>query len=208
MDVYFPQTFESNQHGEQIKIKVWSNDAGQPGELIFSKFFTLPKTDSINQFYRIALNSPFQVKDTFYIGWEQLSSTKLFVGLDKNTNSQDKIWINTTGEWEPNNNQIEGSLMIRPFFITPETYPLATIQETDIKKITVYPNPSSRYFKFISPENTNWSVLTASGKQAQPLVNRDNEITILDFENLPKGLYILKFIYKDSIQTERILLID
>lgn len=203
VDMYIPQVVGEAQHGKQIKINIWSHGANGPSEIISARYLTVPKIETLNEFYRVEFSNPVVVTDTFYVGWEQSSSDRIFVGLDKNINSGDKIWLNTSNEWESNINQIEGSLMIRPYFEEN-----ATITSTDSfvdSTIKVYPNPSSRYFT-IKAHTFNITVLNLSGQVIHPIIDLENDVVKLDFSSYPSGIYILKIIEDEQSLTQRILL--
>ena len=101
--------------------------------------------DSNNKIITFKLKNPLIVEDTFYIGFKQNSDTFLPVGLDKNNESNDKIFFKVDGRWNQNK-VINGSLIIRPIFA--KTDGLITKVDKSEKKIIVYPNPSggSVYF--------------------------------------------------------------
>ena len=101
--------------------------------------------DSNNKIITFKLKNPQIVEDTFYIGFKQNSDTFLPVGLDKNNESNDKIFFKVDGRWNQNK-VINGSLIIRPIFA--KTDGLITKVDKSEKKIIVYPNPSggSVYF--------------------------------------------------------------
>ncbi|MDH5368185.1 MAG: T9SS type A sorting domain-containing protein, partial [Cyclobacteriaceae bacterium] len=204
IDAYFPQAVGNTQHGEQVKIKIWSHANEGPDKVLYSRFLTIPRIDSLNHFIRIPFYNPIELTDTFYIGWEQLNSQRVFIGLDKNINSQDKIWLNTSGFWEPNNNQIVGSLMMRPYF--KDTIIATSVNDINIPTVKIYPNPSSRFFKFEIENNISFKILNLSGQEVQPIYRKEDTTVILDFELLPSGVYIIKFIDNNSIYMERILL--
>ncbi len=101
--------------------------------------------DSNNKIITFKLKNPLIVEDTFYIGFKQNSDTFLPVGLDKNNESNDKIFFKVDGRWNQNK-VINGSLIIRPIFA--KTDGLITKVDKSEKKIIIYPNPSggSVYF--------------------------------------------------------------
>jgi len=101
--------------------------------------------DSNNKIITFKLKNPLIVEDTFYVGFKQNSDTFLPVGLDKNNESNDKIFFKVDGRWNQNK-VINGSLIIRPIFA--KTDGLITKVDKSEKKIIVYPNPSggSVYF--------------------------------------------------------------
>lgn len=212
VDVYFPPTVNFNQAGTQIKFKVWEDSLGQPGKVLYSKFFLIPKADTLNEFYRFKLeNTAIPVPATFYVGWEQLSSEKVFIGLDKNTNTAHKIWVNSGGEWHENNNQIVGSLMIRPFFtnvarLNNPANDIYTSTIEQVRDVKVYPNPSDRYFRIEKLVSTSITIFNQLGEQIEVPTTREHNATVLDFDSFPNGMYLLKFVDNSYIRTERIIL--
>ena len=96
--------------------------------------------DSNNKIITFKLKNPLIIKDTFFIGFKQNSDTFLPVGLDKNNESNDKIFFKVDGRWNQNE-VINGSFIIRPIFA--KTDGLITKVDKSEKKIIVYPNPSS-----------------------------------------------------------------
>ena len=101
--------------------------------------------DSNNKIITFKLKNPLIIEDTFFIGFKQNSDTFLPVGLDKNNESNDKIFFKVDGRWNQNE-VINGSFIIRPIFA--KTDGLITKVDKSEKKIIVYPNPSggSVYF--------------------------------------------------------------
>jgi len=206
VDVYFPQAVGHDQIGEIIKIKVWSHKDGLPDEVLHNQRIAIRKAEQLNHFRRIQFFDTFIVPDTFYIGWEQLSGNRVYIGLDKNTIADDKIFYNTTNMWEANDGSIHGSLMMRPFF----SDKLVTSFEKEVttKKINIYPNPSSRFFKFDMEQSHAFSIFNLSGQEVHPKNRKEGTSIILDFESFPTGVYIIKFIDNNSIRMERLLLIN
>ena len=96
--------------------------------------------DSNNKIITFKLKNPLIIEDTFFIGFKQNSDTFLPVGLDKNNESNDKIFFKVDGRWNQNE-VINGSFIIRPIFA--KTDGLITKVDKSEKKIIVYPNPSS-----------------------------------------------------------------
>jgi hypothetical protein len=66
----------------------------------------------------------------------------------------------------------------------------------------VYPNPSDKGFTVEFPEvNGNYIITNTSGKRVQ-----ENEVlTKRSFVELPKGVYFIKWINKNDIQTLKII---
>ncbi|PGH37483.1 MAG: hypothetical protein CRN43_20915, partial [Candidatus Nephrothrix sp. EaCA] len=68
-----------------------------------------------NKFAAFKLDQAIVAEKVFYVGWKQTYAVTVPVGLDKNSNSGDKIFVNANGVWEQNAS-LQGSLMIRPRF--------------------------------------------------------------------------------------------
>ncbi|QCK14939.1 hypothetical protein [Mangrovivirga cuniculi] len=58
---------------------------------------------------------PLVVEDTVYVGFQKFADFGLPIGLDKNSNNGEKIYVNLDGFWQKNRD-IKGSIMIRPVF--------------------------------------------------------------------------------------------
>ena len=121
------------------------------------------------------------VEDTFYVGFKQNNNNFLPVGLDKNTNSSNKIFYKVDGMWNQNT-VINGSLIIRPVF-GKTNYVLTSINEIEIEKENIYPNPSNGKF-YLSEAADIIFILNSEGQYN--LAESTNEINL---ENYPKVNY-------------------
>ena len=195
VDIYFPKTIESVQFGKQVKLKIWSQQNGLPGDELFAKDILIQKVDTLNQFYRYELNEGIAVADTFYIGWEQLAADRIYVGLDKNTNSEDHIYFNTTGEWEQNINDIVGSLMIRPVFGEVKepgiADPTSIISDAFDQSIKIFPNPTNGAFR-ITGDFDELSIIDLSGRKINFNQIKESNHTDIVLHGLPKGMYLIQ----------------
>ncbi|MCF6352217.1 MAG: T9SS type A sorting domain-containing protein [Cyclobacteriaceae bacterium] len=140
IDIYFPN-IQGNQAGLPLELFVLNDFEGNENSVRFQSNIAISHT-GINEFITYKLASPIFVTDTFFIGFTNLSSTQdwLGVGLDKNTDSSDKIFVNVDGTWTPNNT-VQGSLMMRPYFV--KDPPILGIKKDESVVIDVYPNPSN-----------------------------------------------------------------
>ena len=137
VDIYFPN-ISRNQAGSPMEIFI----------LPFLKDFQNPylglttgsiQHTGINQFVSYYFSTSIQVRDTFYIGFRNLADDGLWtaIGLDKNTDTGDKIYYSVDGTWQQNTD-IRGSLMIRPHFTTG----FVTGIDEQTRQLAVYPNPA------------------------------------------------------------------
>lgn len=139
IDIYFPNA-QGVQSGTPLELFVLNDFEGNENSLLLTSNIAISHT-GINEFIEFKLPTPIFVTDTFFIGFTSLSSNQewLAIGLDKNTDSSDKIFVNTDGNWVPNTT-VKGSLMMRPHF-TSET-PILGLEPKSNFGINTYPNPS------------------------------------------------------------------
>ena len=207
IDIYFPNTIQNVQFGRQVTLKVWSNTNGFPADELFSKDILIQKVDTLNQFYRYEFNQTIAVSDTFYIGWEQLAQDRIFVGLDKNTKSNDRIYFNITGDWEQNINDIAGSLMVRPVFgEVIDADPTTGIDKNELNtSINLYPNPTSGML-YIQGNYDQIDVLSISGRRMSIGTISDGERTEVNLYGLPSGMYLIRLQKDSQIINKKIIL--
>ena len=117
------------------------------------------------------MNKPVIVKDSFYIGFRQFENSFLPVGLDKNSNTSEKIYYKVDNNWFQND-VIKGSLMIRPVF-SKSDYVLTNTESKKFKKTTsIFPNPSRGLFN-LSTKVDNITIYSIDGKIVKSAKNTD-----------------------------------
>ena len=137
--MYFNRTL-SNASKQLFYLCVWNDNAGKPGDTVYSDIVMPQYADSINKFVTYHLNPPLRITGTFYVGWIQTTNDNLSIGFDRYNNSQDEIFYNSTGIW--NNSAFSGSLLIRPVVGKPIPLGIGNITTRDIP-IALFPNPCS-----------------------------------------------------------------
>ena len=176
-------------------LTVWNDNAGKPGDTIYTELVMPRYADSINKFVTYHIKRPLSITGTFYVGWQQTTDDFLDVGIDLYNNSQSEIFWNSTGTW--NNSSIAGSLMIRPVIGKPIPLGIGDIVSHTLK-ITVYPNPcSSGMLSFQIPESTRHDLISQGGTlfisdligQVRMKTPYQDEI---DVSSLATGLYFLE----------------
>ncbi len=140
IDMYFPN-IQGTQAGVPLELFVLNDFNSTENSVRFQSNIAISHT-GINEYITYKLASPIYVTDTFFIGFTNLSSNNqwLAIGLDKNTNSADKIFVNIDGIWAANNT-VQGSIMMRPYFI--KDIPILAIKEEEKINAIAYPNPSN-----------------------------------------------------------------
>jgi hypothetical protein len=201
------------QTNQSIILLIWENiqvgtsnaDIVNDPETVILKYAT-----SVDGFTTYQLDKPYYVSNpntTIYVGYQQESSIPLYVGFDKNTNSNDKIFYNVNNKWnqyitDPGSES--GSLMIRPVFAT--DIPLGINLPKTYKTLdaTIYPNPNKGEIT-IEGKVRRASLYDLTGKlmHAEEL-DSFNSSNRMDLSSLPNGLYILQLENGDSRAMEKI----
>jgi hypothetical protein len=148
--MYFNKTL-SKASQQFFYLCVWNDNAGKPGDTIYSDLVFPRYADSLNKFVTYHIYPPLRITGTFYVGWVQTTGDNLSIGFDRYNNSQNEIFYNSTGVW--NNSAYTGSLMIRPVVGKPIPLGIGDILYRDLKP-TLFPNPCSGSIIYLRiPEN-------------------------------------------------------
>lgn len=207
MDIYFPKAIQDNQFGKQVTLKVWSNSNGFPSDELYSQDILIQRIDTLDQFYRYEFSQEVAVTDTFYIGWEQKTADRIFAGLDKNTNSSDRIFFNITGDWEQNANDITGSLMLRPVFGDVDIDNTVAAVDKNIfeASINIFPNPTSGTM-YIQGSYDWIDILSLNGKRVNVGIIEEDGRTEVNMYGLPYGMYIVRLRKDGQVISKKIIL--
>ncbi|MGD1960281.1 MAG: T9SS type A sorting domain-containing protein [Fulvivirga sp.] len=187
LDVHFPY-IGTDPTGKALALTVWTDNNGEPGDRLYQEDATAVRTDSIDQFFHYEFNRPIILSGTFYVGYRQRFEGDLRIGLDRNTNSIDKIFTNTSGFWEKENDLQTGSLMIRPVFGT-FTGVINSVDEELKETIRPYPNPTQGFFKL--PVLDDIKILNLLGKEVNFDLVQNESGSLVDISNLSDGVYLL-----------------
>lgn len=204
IDINFPD-IGTNLSGTPIDLIVRDKlDNSDNSLLYFGRNFSVKNPTNINGLVAYPLSVGVIVQDTIYIGFAQGTGERLPVGLDKNTNSANNIFVNVNGTWQQNA-ELKGSLLMRPRF---ENGALITgIHDIPKKEnyITVYPNPSSGIFK-ISGEYTDAHAYDIQGKLLQIVFRKESiRQSSINLTNYPNGIYYLRFQSKNGVLTKKVI---
>ncbi len=188
-----------DDHSDKLfLLTIWNDNAGQPGTIIYQDdYFNTSHPEysgAINGFryYTFMNDQNIVVPEKFYVGWEQIESVSLNVGLDLNLDNSHRIFRNVSGTWQTSS--YDASLLIRPVYSTALNYTLDLTEpeNTDEISVSVYPNP----VKNVLTVQTNlysvqYSVYDMTGREV--LSGNEKEIEMSD---LNSGVYIVQI--KDS----------
>ncbi|MEQ9415122.1 MAG: T9SS type A sorting domain-containing protein [Cyclobacteriaceae bacterium] len=198
IDFYFPEFGEDI--GQSIEVQILRDLSGDPSSFLHKQTASVVRGTK-NKFWRLGLERLVGVKDQFYVGWKQSTSTALPIGLDKNTNSGDKIFFNTNGEWEPSVNLV-GSLMIRPVF-GKGIGVFTGLPKEEVNPIQFYPNPSNGNF-IITGNASTITVYDITGRIIAISVEEVQEGKRVQLLNAHPGLYILRVFNSNGVSSHRI----
>lgn len=197
---FFNHTLGKNNQ-QWFYLCVWNDNAGNPGDTIWSNLVMPRFTDSLNKFVTYHIPNGLRITGTFFVGWIQPTDDNLNVGFDRYNNSQDQIYYNSTGQWTTSS--YTGSLMIRP--VVGKPIPLAIgEQHAGNIPLTIYPNPcSSATLNLRIPEQSQQSLqgstLTVFNLFGQSLI-RQPYSTAVDVSTLSNGLYLLEMKDRDGMR--------
>lgn len=183
-------------------LTVWDDNNGEPGSILYQDDYFIPHNPqygaSKNEFkYYKFLNpdypSAIPVPKKFYVGWEQVDSQTLNVGMDRNIVNSSKIMYNVGGTWITSSQP--GSLMIRPVFSTAINYTLGN-KFNAVSTVNMYPNPSSSRVNFNGlPADFTINLFDLSGRLVK-MVQNESSINVEDFVS---GIYLVNITDKEGV---------
>lgn len=185
-DAYFPDfALASNQ---TVNFYVYGdNGSGIPGStLTLLGGQSLALSGILNGFTSVRFSSALLVQDKFYIGWKEPQTGHIRVGLDTSHDTGDKMFVNTTNAWVPND-VVHGSFMIRPVFGKGSI--VTGLPPAEKYLINVYPNPNDGTF-FVDGQYDHLQVITITGQQVRYLAEDLGENKKITLQAAP-GLYIV-----------------
>jgi hypothetical protein len=194
ISMYFNKTL-SNVSQQFFYLCVWNDNAGKPGDTIYSNLFMPRYADQLNKFVTYHIYPPLRITGTFYVGWIQTTNDNLSLGFDRYNNSQGEIFYNSTGVW--NNSAFTGSLMIHPIVGKPIPLGTGDIKTRDLK-FTLFPNPCSGNQVYLSiPGNiddkrVSETAIIVISDLVGHLRLKTGFSNQVDVTTLPNGLYFLE----------------
>lgn len=197
VDFYFPRFGDETQ--QVITLQIWSELSSAP---LHQQVISVERSEN-NRFRRRLLSTPIIVGKRFFIGWRQTSSSVIAVGLDKDNNSEKKIFVNTNGVWDAGN-QLNGSLMMRPVF-GKGTGALPPVGLAEGPAALIFPNPSAGIF-FLPANSTVLSVHTAWGRPVLFEVRSEGDYERLAVAEAGSGMLIIRYQVKGVLRSARVML--
>ncbi|MBD2700625.1 T9SS type A sorting domain-containing protein [Spirosoma sp. BT702] len=203
--------FTTNQTGQAFVIKVFTNNGGRPGTAIYSQSFPTQYPTTRNGFVEFKFTKTVSVKDTFYLGYQQISSTDttlLRIGFDKNSPFGGQIFYNGGTNWEQNlassSLNVPGAFMLRPVMgARPDNVITATPEP--LTPLLTYPNPTSGLLRWEHPSLTRLEMLNTSGRVVVAVEPSRGQQT-LDVSYLPDGLYLVRLFADQRTAVQKIII--
>lgn len=202
IDIYFPN-ISRNQAGTPIDVFVLKDidNINNPYEGLLT---TAIQHEGINQFSSYNFPKPVLVQDTFYIGFVNNAADEVWtaVGLDKNTDTGDKIFYSISSSWEQNTS-IRGSLMIRPHF----SEEVVSGVEPFVNPLHVYPNPTHGTL-YLEGYFDKMEIFDAMGRPvAFSFEHSATEKTAtIEILNRKPGIVVLRYFRQGQVYTQKLLL--
>jgi hypothetical protein len=189
VQIQFNRVYNDVNEDLYFNLRVWNDQSGKPGSLIYEQQGLRPYMGDMYQFHNYVLDEPLPVSGTIYVGWKQQDSQALNIGYDRNTNRQNKIFYNTDGQWY--GSMYEGALMMR-ILVGDTTEPYVNIfNPADDPQWKIQPNPAftSEGFSLTSVAEGEYqiSIYTLDGRLLFSEEYRGQKISI----PLESGVYIV-----------------
>ncbi|GAB3993028.1 hypothetical protein GCM10028807_27230 [Spirosoma daeguense] len=203
--------FTTNQTGQSFVIKVFSNNGGRPGTAIYQQAFTTQYPNTRNGFVDFKFTKSVSVKDTFYVGYQQISSTDttlLRIGFDKNSPFGAHIFYNGGTNWEQNlassSLNVPGAFMLRPVMgARPDSIVTATPEP--LAPLYTYPNPTAGLLRWDNQTLNRLEIMNSSGRTVLAVEPGRGQQT-LDVSHLPDGLYLVRLFADQRTAVQKIII--
>jgi len=199
VDFYFPKF--GDESSQVMELQILRDLTNAPGSLLYTENITIQRSQQ-NKIWRHTLSRPIGVNKLFYISLKQNSSAIIAIGLDKNTESGDKMFFNSNGTWSKNVN-VKGSLMIRPAFGKGDSVTTAVHEPKEIAK-RAYPNPSSGIF-FVPASSELVHIFDLTGRTIDFEESMEGDMKRIEIKSPARGIYLLKIFRREEVYTQRIM---
>lgn len=174
-------------------LTVWSSISP---ELILHQNFTYNspqyRQDGIGYFVEYPLDSAIYVDGTIYIGWVQSNNTKMYLGLDRNTDNSNKVFYKTGTTFQ--SSSVPGSLMMRPVMAAAYDPFIGIAETSGPQDMLIYPNPANNTITIRTSEEPGPGATVQCVDAMGRTVLQKRYITsgTLDTSGLSNGLYVFR----------------
>lgn len=204
---------QNNLNDQFFNLKVWDNNNGKPGNVIWEQESLKPKfSNELNEYQIYEIDPPLKLTGTFFIGFEQKTNYLLNIGFDTHHDASENMFYNTDGIWRQS--LMTGSLMMRPILY--QYYNPFDIEElSDEDQWKIYPNPVNAGVLNLENSRFDGTELQNSGTSISLYDMLGREMlrsawsSTISTAHLPEGMYILHISNQDrSIQHVHKVLIN
>lgn len=186
---------------KNIKLSIWSEHLNRPAELVYEQLITPPqRAEDLDRFMYYPLRTPLLFDKTYYIGWTQLTSDMVNIGVDLQVSSPPVTFYKTTGSWLASD--VRGAIMLRPVCddssLPLQPSPPTSVEDCEHIHWNIYPNPSNggQLMVECEVENATFSIFNMTGYLIAECL-AVNTLHQLDF--LPKGVYIIRLFRSEGV---------
>lgn len=180
-------------------LTVWNDNAGVPGDVIYEDDFLNPREPSYEYDDSLGFTNyyflDFQrlpITGTFYVGWRQLEQQALNIGFDRNTNQSDKIFYSVTNGVTWSNTLFEGSLLMRPIFVTELNQDVSVNKlNSENNDFEIFPNPTKQIFQ-IKTNNSEFNGIKLTDVNGKVMFFSDKSQTSFNIEHFSNGIYFVQ----------------
>ena len=206
IDIYFPNT-ESDQSNETVRLSIWKR-LGAEEQLIHTQNIFIELSDTLNDLTNYPLSKALLVRDSLFIGIQQLSDKSIVIGLDKNGDSGNKMFFNTAGIWQANT-EIQGNLMLRPIFGSTNDIITSLPEPNPGQGLVLYPNPLQSPRVHIHGDTRDIRLVRVTDLSGREIPSRFDKLRkVIDFSAVNKGIYIVQLQTSTFMQVEKLILLD
>ncbi|MCF8302530.1 MAG: T9SS type A sorting domain-containing protein [Bacteroidales bacterium] len=182
-------------------LKVWNSVRGMPGDVIYAREGQqVEYGEGFGGFHTYYIDDKvvsLRKDETFFIGMEQVSNDNLNIGYDRSNDVGDKVFYNTTGQW--NSSIYSGAIMMRPVLGKQLVkYDLPQKNEPT-GSIKLYPNPLKSGTLYVDlpedfdPENKHRLGMQIFDTYGRPVYQGDFHHE-LNMERHKEGIYVVRVV--------------
>jgi hypothetical protein len=209
--------FGLDQTGQRLIISVYTNSNGKPGKEILTRGFQLQNATARNGFVAFNFEKGLAVKDTIFVGWQQISSeanSLVRFGFDKNSPFGNQIFYKAgpSAQWEANLSSpaltLRGAVLLRPVVggeLGQQLVTAAPVEEKTLP-LQVFPNPTTGQIHWENPQLNRIEVMDLSGRVVQDIRPARGQQSA-EVGNLTGGLYLFRLSDGQRVNVQRVLIV-
>lgn len=180
----------------EFTLTVWRSinldGSGREDTLYFRQRMPISYLPGRNGFavYRIDpplfLNTAELIDNKFYVGWQQLFSENMQIGLDLNNSAKEHMFFYSDGEWK--RSMVDGAVMIRPVVGKPLPLTATEADASDVlEEVSLYPNPAGDFIFLHLPRFVRR--VDVYDMQGRLVKSFPGSLQRMDISDLRSGLY-------------------